>query len=81
MIRRTVLDERNATDMSEGTSGRFEILIENGDGRTDRDFLIEVVTGESWAAQKVAGLNATMERDNPRAHIQGRRYYYRIVST
>jgi hypothetical protein len=67
--------------MSERNSGRFEILIENGDGRTDRDFLIEVVTGESWAAQKVAGLNATMERDNPREYIQGRRYYYRVAGT
>lgn len=60
---------------------RFSIFIENGGGRTDRNFLIEAVTGEDWAARKVAGLNAAMERDDPREYMHGRRYYYRIAST
>jgi hypothetical protein len=60
--------------------GAFEILIETGGGRTDRDFLIDAVPREDWAAQRVAGLNAMIERDNPREYMQGRRYYYRIAS-
>jgi hypothetical protein len=67
--------------MSERSPGRFGIFIENGGGRTDRDFLIEAVRGEEWAARKVAGLNAAMGRDNPREYRHGRRYYYRIAST
>lgn len=57
----------------------FEILIQDGRGRTDRDFSIETMTSEDRTARKVAGLNAAIERDNPREYAQGRRYYYRIA--
>ena len=69
-----------AVNTGEKSAARFGILIEKGGGRTDRDFLIETVTAEDWAARRVAGLNRTLERDNPREYAQGRRYYYRPAS-
>lgn len=63
--------------MHERDTGQFAIFIENGDGRADRDFLVTTENGEeARTARKVTGLNAEMERDNPRSYAHGRRYYY-----
>jgi len=61
--------------MDQNAARRFAIYIQGGAGRADHDFRIGTATGERWTAGRVAGLNAEMERNDPRAYARGKRYY------
>jgi hypothetical protein len=56
---------------------QFEIGLQNINGDGEFDEILSIVTGEAQARERVAQLNANLEKENPEAYKTGTRFHYR----